>query len=71
MRSSPSCEYLSQLPLGNKVTFFNIYLMFRCYNNMTRKCCECNGTASEGSYCKRYVTETQQNLKNETIYGML
>ena len=31
--------------------------------------CECNGTASDGSYCKRYVTETQQIMKNETICG--
>ena len=57
--------------LGQQSHFFNIYLLFRCYSYRTRKCCECHEIASHGSYCQRYVAETQQTMNTETIYEML
>ena len=57
--------------LGQQSHFFNIYLLFRCYSYRTRRCCECHEIASHGSYCQRYVAETQQTMNTETIYEML
>ena len=38
--------------------FFIIRFMFRCYSNKTGRCCECGAITNRGSYCKRYVAET-------------
>ena len=44
--------------------FFNIRFMFRCYSNKTRRCCECGAITNRGSYCKRYVAETNYEHRN-------
>ena len=51
--------------------FSQYFLMFRCYSNKTKRCCECGDKADKGFYCKRYVAETQQTMNTETNYGML
>ena len=44
--------------------FFNIRFMSRCYSNKTGRCCECGAITNRGSYCKRYVAETNYEHRN-------
>ena len=49
---------------GQQNRFINIYFMFRCYSDKTGRCCECGAITSRGSYCKRYVAETNCEHRN-------
>ncbi|RMX54521.1 hypothetical protein pdam_00004573, partial [Pocillopora damicornis] len=50
-RRFPVCKHCKK-PIRDGEAKFGGCHKNPCYNNMTRRCCECNGTASDGSYCK-------------------
>lgn len=51
-RQFPICKHCNE-PIGAGEERFGGCHKNPCYNNMTRRCCECNGAANDGSYCKR------------------
>lgn len=59
----PVCEYCKKPIRDGEEEVDNCHKK-PCYSDKTGRCCECGAITSRGSYCKRYVAETNCEHRN-------